>query len=101
MSPAPLTDYGTCNECDTPMRSARAFGSNQRGTRPRKRDGLCQNCYQAARRAAAHPDPMLARPGEDPTAAEERRDRENAQAFQAWLTERRRRGVPEQGWNAA
>lgn len=101
MSPATLTDYGTCNECGFPMRSARAFGSNQSGTRPRQSASQCKNCYQAARRAAAHPDPVPTRPGEDPTAAEERRDRENAQALRSWLTERRSRGVPENGWNAA
>jgi hypothetical protein len=97
MSPAPLADYGTCNECGTPMRAARSYGSADPNTRPRKREGLCIPCYGTIRRGGA-PQPAPATP--DP-AAEERRDRENAQALQAWLRWRRNRGVPEQGYLAA
>jgi hypothetical protein len=53
MSPAPLADYGTCNECGTPMRAARSYGSADPNTRPRKREGLCIPCYGTIRRGGA------------------------------------------------
>jgi hypothetical protein len=43
-------DYGTCAPCGRPMRPAGSKSADYPGTTLRQRDGMCQSCYQKAKR---------------------------------------------------
>lgn len=44
---------GTCTPCGRPMRPAGSKSADYPGTTLRQRDGICQTCYQKAKREGA------------------------------------------------
>ncbi|MDQ0854817.1 hypothetical protein QFZ79_002928 [Arthrobacter sp. V4I6] len=44
---------GTCTPCGRPMRPAGSKATDYPGTTLRQRDGICQTCYQKAKRLGA------------------------------------------------
>lgn len=52
-SPRGARATGTCTPCGRPMRPAGSKSADYPGTTLRQRDGICQTCYQKAKREGA------------------------------------------------